>query len=106
VGPPRLGTVLYARYKAFGRTADAVADVIAFEPDRRIVYAYREPTFGLKPTITYTCEPAGALTRFTRAVEAQPFGLARILGPLMAGQINKRNAGFVANLKRKLESEK
>jgi uncharacterized protein YndB with AHSA1/START domain len=103
-GPPAKGQVLYATYHAFGRTADAVADVTVFEPDRRVVYTYRTPTFGLKPTITYLFEPLGDRTRFTRGVNAEPSGLVRLLAPLMAGQIAKRNARFVQNLKRTLES--
>ena len=104
-GEPGAGKVLHGRFKAFGRTADAVADVTTFEPDRRIVYAFRAATFGLRPTLTYSFERVDAGTRFTRRVDAEPFGVFRILAPIMGGQIAKRSAGFVQNLKRRLESQ-
>jgi uncharacterized protein YndB with AHSA1/START domain len=99
-GEPGPGKVMIGRFKAFGRESDATADVTVFEPNRRMVYAYRAPAFGLKPTPTYIFEPTATGTRFTRQVEAEPVGLMR----LMAGQLKTRNASFVQNLKGRLES--
>ena len=103
-GEPGPGKVMHGRFKAFGRTMDAVADIATFEPERRIVYRFQKPAYGLKPTLTYSFEAIGATTRFTRRVDAEPFGIGRLLAPIMGGQVASRNAGFVQNLKRRLES--
>jgi hypothetical protein len=34
----------------------------------------------------------------------QPFGLMRLMAPMMGGMMRKRNVGFLANLKRVVES--
>jgi len=58
---------------------------------------------GLQPRITYTVEPAGDGTRFTRAVEMRPSGFKALMTPMMAFMVPRRNKVFVQNLKRALE---
>jgi len=58
----------------------------------------------IKPTATYRFETEEAATRFHRRVKIPLSGGRRLLKPLMAALTRRRNAGFVANLKRLLES--
>jgi uncharacterized protein YndB with AHSA1/START domain len=84
-----------------GRTAGTFT-ALEVEPGRRVVY--RADFAGLQPRITYTVEPAGTGTRFTRAVEMRPAGLTVLMTPMMALMVPRRNKVFVDNLKRVLES--
>jgi hypothetical protein len=65
---------------------------------------YQGDFAGLQPRITYTVEPVGEGTRFTRAVEMRPGGLKVLMTPMMAFMVPRRNKVFVENLKRELES--
>ena len=56
------------------------------------------------PRITYLFEPEKTGTRFTRKVEIQPAGLLRLMEPMIRTMVTRRNATFVGNLKRVLES--
>ncbi len=77
--------------------------VAELKPNQREVL---QATSGpMLPTITYLFEPDNGGTRFTRKVEVQPAGLLRLMEPMMRGMVTKRNAGFVANLKRVLETK-
>jgi uncharacterized protein YndB with AHSA1/START domain len=102
-GSAAAGKVLHGVFKAMGRRT-AVADVSAFEQDRRIQYRFRGSVMGLRATVTLELDPTEAGTRFTRRLEIQPLGLMRILAPLMRSSIARSNAGFVRNLKRLLET--
>ena len=103
-GAPGPGKVLKATFRTMGRTSDAVADVSEFEPDRRIVYRFRGRTMGMLPTLTYSFEPVGDRTRFTRVLAVEPYGLMRLLAPLMGGMLRSGNAKFARNLKQRLEA--
>src|SRR6266542_3615823 len=77
--------------------------VVQVEPDRREVL---QATAGpMLPTLTYTFEPQDGGTTFTRTVEIEPRGFMRLMAPMLRGMVAKRNAQFVANLKRVLEAE-
>lgn len=65
------------------------------EPGARVVY--RSDFAGLRPQITYTVEPTGDDTRFTRAVEMRPSGLKMLMTPMMALMVPRRNKVFVEN---------
>ena len=105
-GPPGKGKVLHATFRAMGRTFDGVADVVEFEPARLIRYRFREATMGLKPTFVYRFEPSAQVTRFTRRLEAETSGAMALVAPLMRPLMTRRNSGFVANLKRELETSR
>jgi len=98
--------VLHATFRVLGRAAAGDADVVGFEPDRVIRYAFRAPTFGLRPTLTYAFAPAPTGTRFTRRVDGEPFGLMRLVGPLMRPALARRNASFTKHLQRRLEASR
>ena len=98
--------MLHALFRTMGRTYPAIADVTAFDAERRIVYAFRGRIMGLQPTLTYTFEPAGAGTgtRFTRRIDVRPAGVMRLLLPLMGRSMRSGNTRFVRNLKQHLEA--
>ena len=103
-GPPGPGKTLHATFRTMGWTSQAVADVAAFSPDRRIIYRFRGRTMGLQPTLTYAFGPLGDRTQFTRRLDAIPFGLMRVFGPLIRPMLTRANAMFVRNLKQRLEA--
>jgi polyketide cyclase/dehydrase/lipid transport protein len=76
--------------------------VAAYEPPRRLVLGGQMGK--MAPTVTQTVEPQGDGSRFTRRVEMEPPGIMRLMAPFMGGTFRKKNAGFVANLKRVLEA--
>jgi hypothetical protein len=57
----------------------------------------------MEPTVTNICEPEKG-TRVTRRVEIEPPGIMRAMTPLMKRMIGRSNEGFLANLKRLLET--
>lgn len=59
---------------------------------------------GLTPTITYELEPEGSGIRFTRRIEMKTSGLGRLFVPMLKSGGAERNAKFVQNLKRVLET--
>ena len=83
--------------------SEGTATVSEYEPPRRVVFQGRMGK--MAPTLILTVEPKGQGSRFTRRVEMESPGLLRLMAPFMGGAFRKRNAGFVANLKRLLESE-
>jgi hypothetical protein len=59
----------------------------------------------LEPTTTFTVLPDGDRCRVTRRIDMEPLGLMRVMAPVMGGMMRKRNAEFLANLRRVLESD-
>jgi carbon monoxide dehydrogenase subunit G len=83
------------------RLPEVTVTVAEYDPPRKVVF--RSHAGNMEPTVIHTVEPNPAGTRFTRRFEMQSHGLMRVMAPLMVGQFRKRNAEFVANLKRVLE---
>jgi uncharacterized protein YndB with AHSA1/START domain len=102
-GPVRTGMSYRIRIKPFMGVSEGTVEVIALEPNRRQVL--RSEMGAMKPTITYLLEPAGGATTFTRRVQIELRGPMRLMQPLMRAIGRKRNAAFVANLKRVLEQQ-
>jgi|SRR3954447_22348600 len=99
---PVVGKTYALKFKPFMGKTDGTFTAVEVEPGVRVVY--RADFAGLHPQITYTVEPAGDGTRFTRAVEMRPGGLKVVMTPMMAVLVPRRNRVFVQNLKRALES--
>ena len=102
-GPIGTGTKWHQRIKPFMGVSETTAEVVTFEPPRREVM--RGVAGPMQPTLTYLCEPADGGTTFTRRIQIEASGFMGLMLPLMRPMIGKRNAGFVANLKRVLEQE-
>ena len=99
---PEVGRVVFVKFRPFMGRTDGTFTALEAEPGSRIVY--RADFAGLQPVITYRVEPAGSGARFTRAVEMQPRGFAKLMTPMMMMMLPKRNRLFVQNLKRALEA--
>jgi len=65
---------------------------------------HRADMAGMRPKITYLVEPVDGGSRFTRSVDLHLNGALRLMTPLMALMVPRRNKVFVQNLKRVLES--
>jgi uncharacterized protein YndB with AHSA1/START domain len=102
-GPIGLGTTWHSRFKPSMGISEGDMEVVAFEPNRREVL--RGVIGPMEPTLTYLFEPAGSGTRFTRRIQIKISGMMRLMEPLMRLMTPKRNAGFVANLRRVLEEQ-
>jgi uncharacterized protein YndB with AHSA1/START domain len=99
---PIAGKTYALKFKPFMGKTDGTFTALEVEPDARLVY--RADFAGLQPLITYTVEPAGEGSRFTRAVEMQPRGLKMLMTPMMVFMVPRHNKAFVQNLKRAIES--
>jgi uncharacterized protein YndB with AHSA1/START domain len=99
---PVVGKTYALTFKPFMGRTDGTFTALEVEPGARVVY--RADFAGLQPRITYTVEPDGEGTRFTRAVEMRPTGLKVLMTPMMVFMVPRRNKVFVQNLKRALES--
>lgn len=102
-GPIGLGTRWHVRFKPSMGISEGDMEVVAFEPNRREVL--RGVIGPMEPTLTYLFEPAESGTRFTRRIQIKISGMMRLMEPLMRLITPKRNAGFVANLRRVLEEQ-
>jgi uncharacterized protein YndB with AHSA1/START domain len=98
---PSVGRTVTVRFKPFMGKTEGTFTALEVEPPRRIVY--RASLGGLQPVITYLVEPTAAGTRFTREVDLRPRGFAKVMTPMMAIMMPRRNRVFVENLKRTLE---
>jgi uncharacterized protein YndB with AHSA1/START domain len=98
----RVGTVFNVRVKPSMGVSEGTMTVSRLEPGRLV--EFRGQMGRMRPTVTNICEPDGASPRVTRRVELQPPGPMRLMSPLIARMIGKSNEGFLANLKRLMES--
>ncbi|WP_197432401.1 SRPBCC family protein [Pseudarthrobacter sp. GA104] len=99
---PVVGKTYPLKFKPFMGTTDGTLTAVEVQQDARLVF--RGEFGGLKPTISYTVEPAGEGTRFTRSVELHPSGLKMLMTPVMAFMVPRNNKAVVGNLKRELEA--
>jgi uncharacterized protein YndB with AHSA1/START domain len=99
---PVVGKTYEIKFKPFLGKTDGTFTALEVEPGARVVY--RADFAGLQPRITYTVEPAGEGARFTRTVELRPGGLTKLMTPMMALMVPRRNKVFVENLRRALGS--
>jgi carbon monoxide dehydrogenase subunit G len=75
--------------------------VSRLEPERLEELQALGSLMGMQPTISYLFEPVGSQTRFTRRMEMQTRGVAKIMP--VRWMTTKRNQRFVSNLKGVLE---
>jgi carbon monoxide dehydrogenase subunit G len=97
-----MGTVFNVKVKPSMGVSEGTMTVSRFEPGRLIEFHGRMGR--MAPTVTNICKPDAEGTRVTRRVEMDPPGIMRVMSPLMSRMIGKSNEGFLANLKRLLES--
>ena len=97
-----LGTVFTVKVKPSMGVSEGTMTVSQLEPGRRIEFQGRMGK--MTPTVTNICAPDGNGTRVTRRVELEPPGMMRLMSPMIKMMIGKANDGFLANLKRLLET--
>ena len=97
-----LGTVFNVRIKPSMGISEGTIEVTRFEPGRLVELTGKMGK--INPTVTNVCETDGNGTRVIRRVEIEPPGLMRLMSPMISRTIAKANDGFLANLKRLLES--
>jgi hypothetical protein len=100
----QVGTVFDVRVKPSMGVSQGTMTVSRLDPGRLV--EFRGEMGRMAPTVTNICEPENAGTRVTRRVELEPPGLMRLMSPLIARMIGKSNEGFLANLKRLMESSR
>ena len=99
---PVVGKTYAVKFKPFMGQTDGTYTAVEVETGSRLVFV--GDFAGLQPRMTYTVEPDGQRTRFTRRVEMRPAGLKILMTPMMAFMVPRHNRRFVQNLKRALES--
>lgn len=100
-GPVGVGTTWHSRFKPSMGVSEGDMEVVAFEPNRMEVL--RGVIGPMQPTLSYMLEPIDGGTRFTRRIQIKVSGMMRVMEPLMRLMTPRRNASFLANLKRVLE---
>ena len=105
-GPIQVGTSIQSSITKLGRTVTFDLRVTEFEPNRTFsVEVVAGRTRGTK--LSYLLVPVeDHKTRLSRVMDAQGYGIAKLLQPL-AGPITKRTGALEArNLKRIMESQR
>ena len=96
-----VGSTFEIRTKPVMGISGGTVTVSEYDPPSRIVFVVRMGK--LEPTTTFTIVPDGTGCVVTRRIDMEPQGLMRAMAPFMIGMMRKRNAGFLANLRRVLE---
>ena len=98
-----LGTVFEVTMtKASMGVSGGTITVAEFDPPRAVVFQGKMGK--MEPKVSYTVEPEGAGARYTRVVEIPTKGPMSLMAPMIKRMVGKANDGFLANLKRVLES--
>jgi uncharacterized protein YndB with AHSA1/START domain len=96
------GTTFDLEIKPFMGETKGRGEVVAYEPNRLIELQF---VMGrLNPHVSHIFQPADGGTRFTRRVKMQPSGVLRMMSPLLAPMMRKRNVKYLETLKRLVES--
>jgi uncharacterized protein YndB with AHSA1/START domain len=101
-GPIGMGTIWHSRFKPSMGISEGDMEVVSFEPNRS--HVMRGQIGPMQPTLTYLFERTDGGTRFTRHIQIKVSGWMKIMQPMMGMMLPKQNRGFLANLKRVLES--
>ena len=97
-----VGTVFNVRVKPSMGVSEGTMTVSKLEPGKLVEFQGRMGK--MNPTVTNIVEPEGQGSRVTRRVDLEPPGMMKIMTRMIMMMIGIGNAGFLANLKRRLES--
>jgi carbon monoxide dehydrogenase subunit G len=97
------GSTFAITFKPFMGESEGTVTVAEYQPPNRVVLRSRMGK--MQPATILTVAPDGGGSRITRRIEMEATGLLRLMAPFMGGMARKRNAGFLANLKRALEGD-
>lgn len=97
------GSTFEIKTNPFMGVSGGTVTVSQYEPSNRVVFDVRMGT--MEPTTTFTVVPENGGCRVTRRIDMEPHGLLRLMAPFMGGMARRRNAEFLANLRRVLETD-
>jgi uncharacterized protein YndB with AHSA1/START domain len=99
-GPIGVGTTWRGVGTSLGRRMESQIVYTEFEPNRRLVFEGTKP---FPMTVAFTFDSIAGVTRIDQVVEAQPGGLFRLAGPLLAAAARRRFQGNLDNLRDLME---
>ncbi len=97
-----VGTVFNVKVKPAMGVSEGTMTVSKLEPGKLV--EFQGHMGKMNPTVTNIVETEGQGSRVTRRVDLEPPGMMKIMTPMIKMTIGKSNNGFLANLKRVLES--
>ena len=100
-GPIGVGTTWHAVSKLFGRRVEGDAEYTKFELNRS--FSMRSPT-PFPTAMTYTFKSVAEGTRVDQIVDAEPSGLYRLAGPLLATGAKRDMQGYLHGLRDLMEA--
>ena len=99
----QIGTVFNVRVKPSMGVSEGTITVKHLEPGKFVEFEGRMGK--MAPTVTNMVEAEGSGTRVTRRVDLEPPGAMKLMTPMIKMMIGKSNNGFLAILKRVMESK-
>lgn len=96
------GSIFAIETKPFMGICEGTVRISEYDPPNRIVFGVEMGK--MRPTTTFTVGPEDGRCRVTRRIDMAPPGVMRLMAPLVGGMARKRNTGFLADLKRVVES--
>jgi len=100
-GAPAAGSQFASARKFLGRKLEAVIEITAFEPNRKIVV--KSPSGSVPFEESFLFEPAAGSTQLTTHITLQTSGFMGLAEPLIAGSLKREMESDFGNLKSLLE---
>jgi carbon monoxide dehydrogenase subunit G len=101
-GPLAQGSRIAEKRRLLGREVDSELEVVAYEPPQRLIL--RSLGGPVKFTVDHELAAQGKGTRLTLVAEAEPGGLMRLTGPMIARTAEQQFRQDFDRLKELLES--
>jgi uncharacterized protein YndB with AHSA1/START domain len=101
-GPIGVGTTWHAVSKMFGRRVEGDAEYIGFEANRTFSMKSATP---FPTTMTYAFESVDGGTRVDQVVDAEPSGLYKMAGPLLAKGAKRDMQNYLDSLRDLMEDD-
>lgn len=101
-GPLAQGSRITEKRRLLGREVDSELEVVAYEPPKRLIL--RSLGGPVKFTVDHELAAQGDGTRLTLVAEAEPGGLMRLTGPMIARTAEQQFRQDFDRLKELLES--
>jgi hypothetical protein len=99
--PLAVGSVVAFVARFLGRRLEYDYEIVALDPDARLVMRTRQGPFPMETT--YTWEPRAGGTHMTLRNRGEPSGFSKLVGPVMARAMRRANRKDLARLKAILE---
>ena len=102
-GASTIGSKFRAQLKMPGSIANSIFTLTGYEANKRIAFE-GEPAGPMKPVGSFVFEAVPGGTNVTSLPAPEPRGLFKLMAPMMAGTIEKRNQAHLVSLKQLLET--